>query len=416
MNNTSSLVFSIGMLIFDSMISVTLSLAIPDGPIGMYARNMKDIYLRSPEIPDDSWPPVPKTHFINLALLKSSAINFESSDLRFTIHGSVDDIFSDKDEIKYLEVFEGVSSGSRILFEGRPGSGKTTLLNKTSQDWANGTILPDIVLLVLVQLRVFIGKHDVTLADLLTLYCPPTMSVEDLCMGIYSNGGEGVCLVIDGLDEYKPASNRENFIYKLIKGTILPNAVVIVASRPAASQQFRRTVTRSVEVLGFRKEQICEYITDYYAEDNQKACQLIAYLDQHTNIKHACYIPLHIAMVTFLFDCDGLLPETETEIYEHFTLHTLIRAIKRTKESNPEECISLTTTSELPPQKLNVFNQVCRLAFEATVHSKQVFSQNEVRTIFTALSKSKEEESLGLITVDRRYARHGLEEIYSFCI
>ena len=74
--------------------------------------------------------------------------------LRQTIHGSVDDIMKDKDDIKYDEVFTEVEEGARLVFEGRPGCGKTTMMNKVSQDWANGKIFAS-SLLFLVHLRRF---------------------------------------------------------------------------------------------------------------------------------------------------------------------------------------------------------------------------------------------------------------------
>ena len=55
---------------------------------------------------------------------------------------------------------------------------------------------------------------------------------------------------------------------------------------------------------------------------------LRTYLEHHPNVMHMCYLPLHMAMVTYLYDVEGAsLPQTETEIYNHFTLSTLLRSI-----------------------------------------------------------------------------------------
>jgi len=51
-------------------------------------------------------------------------------------------------------------------------------------------------------------------------------------------------------------------------------------------------------------------------------------MDDQPHIKHTCYIPLHLAMLVYLKDSipnTTNLPETETEIYEQFIIHTLIR-------------------------------------------------------------------------------------------
>ena len=102
---------------------------------------MVSFYSHQPEVPEGAWPPVKKTQYINLALIKiEQMVDFSKEYLRDTIRGSIDDIMKDKDDIKYNEVFAELNDGARLLFEGRPGCGKTTMMNKVSQDWARGAI------------------------------------------------------------------------------------------------------------------------------------------------------------------------------------------------------------------------------------------------------------------------------------
>ncbi len=62
--------------------------------------------------------------------------------------------------------------------------------------------------------------------------------------------GLGFCFILDGLDEN---SNKA----QLIRKEVLPKAVVIVASRPAAASKFRSSsASRQVEIIGFLKDQI----------------------------------------------------------------------------------------------------------------------------------------------------------------
>ena len=69
--------------------------------------------------------------------------------------------------------------------------------------------------------------------------------------GEHSQPLMGLCFILDGLDEYRPNPKRNTFIFKLIKKLCLRNAVVIIASRPAASAQLRNSANKEVEVIGF---------------------------------------------------------------------------------------------------------------------------------------------------------------------
>jgi len=112
------------------------------------------------------------------------------------------------------------------------------------------------------------------------------VQVDEYGQEIEKSDGEGVCFALDGLDEYSNTNVHSDFICELIRGTKLPKSVVIVASRPAASHKFRRVAAKSIEVLGFLKPQIEEFVSDYYDKDEQKAQALKTYLDDHLNVLH----------------------------------------------------------------------------------------------------------------------------------
>ena len=322
-----------------------------------------------------------------------------------------------KREVDFSDVFlRQVAFGSRVLLEGRPGSGKSTLMNKISQDWAKGLIMNNVELLLLVPLRMFFGVSEIDLKQILGVFCPPVQA-ERLYTQICRTNGRGVCFAFDGLDEYSPANKKQDFVFEMIKGNQLTESVIIVASRPGASQKFRRKATSNIEVLGFLKPQIAAYVTEYY-ETEEEAQKLLAYLQMHPNIHHMCYLPLHAAMIACLFDRMGsLLPSTETEIYYHFTLYTLIRALLqllKKGDQHSEPCLQLTCFEQLQPVEFQVFTNICQLAFEATAQQKQTFTHDEVKDFFPANSGSDTENSLGLVTIDRHPLLYGPSNTYSY--
>ena len=286
-----------------------------------------------------------KVTFINLALLKAEKLTFSDDYTLMTIQRSADDIVSKKKKIGYNELFDSLDSGVRILVEGRPGCGKTTLMNKVSLDWANKKILKDISLLLLVPLRRFHNKPEVKLDDILQLY-----DTGHLCHAVgeevSNSGGKGVCIVFDGIDEYPQSLIPGNFVLEVLAGRMLPNSVVTASSRPAAAHDIRQYATQRVEVLGFLRPEIQQYIQEHYEGRDDKVKGLSTYLQHHPNIRPMCYLPLHLAMVVYLNDNleTGSLPHTETDIYNKFMLHTLLLNMRKLGMT----CSKLSDIKQLP--------------------------------------------------------------------
>ena len=173
--------------------------------------------------------------------------------------------------------------------------------------------------------------------------------MEAVCEYIEQHQGLGVCFILDGLDEYQPEVDEAvpNFVFQLIRGDVLPRAVVIVASRPAAVAMFTKVARRHVEVLGFFKQQIEEYINSYEFNSHLKLSTLKKYLVHHPNVHHMCYLPIQTAMICFLFDvCEDTLPNTETGIYTEFTKQTVLRALYRRQASRHKTVPSLGFTQK----------------------------------------------------------------------
>ena len=376
-------------------------------PLDKHRERLTDIYIAQPEVPEDTWPPVSINAYINLALIKQEGIDNAGEYARCTIRGDADDVFKDKESIQYKKAFGNIGSGVRLLIKGRPGSGKTTLVHKVSQDWARSELeFGNIRLLYLVHLRGFHSDPEIKLQGILKCYYDnDTDSTLDIVKYANKHSGLGLCFILDGLDEYLPKTNN-TYIHKLITKRELPRSMVIVASRPAAVADFRSTATRQIEVLGFLKQQICEYIKEYSFSSECKRSELHKYLDHHPNVHNMCYLPIHTAMVCFLCQVDRTLPETETGIYKDFTISFFIRTLRNDKKN-----IYIKSIESLPPSERESYLKICKLAFEMTVSSKQVMLHDDVDNFFDI---HKDKDCLGLITVDRAALRYGMQELYTF--
>ena len=396
---------------------------------------MAAYYLK--QVDDRAWPPVKSTNFINLALIKDQA------SWRKTVQKSVDDIVGQKTKISYQSMTGDHCIGTFTLLEGRPGSGKTVLMNKISCDWAKGEILKS-TLLIFIPLRRLGAEPDRKLATLLQVACSalPPSDVKKLVSHIEHTQGEGVVFAFDGFDEYVPVMHTVKVpkmkdlkvspntiklrwydvfrrkkayqvedLFEILSGKYLTKSTIFVTSRPAACIDFREHAKKRIEVLGFLKPQIIEYVNYYFGTDENKAQQLVAHLEHHPNLMHMAYLPLHCAMLAFLYEDDTILPETEIEFYRHFTLSTLLRSIRR-KQGTISTII--TSFDQLPHKEKVTFDKVCKLAFDATVNSKQVFTSADIESILPDKRARNDMSDLGLIVTDHYFMRYGLDDTYTF--
>ena len=354
---------------------------------------------------------------VNLKLIK----DIGSEDRHKEAIKSVDDVIGNKEELTYENIFKSETHQSFILITGRPGSGKTTLMSRISIDWAEKEIIPSEILF-LVHLRKLNLESDRSLATIITTACPNLEFHEDLLQflvdSIKKSDGHGFTFALDGLDEYVPVKQRKHkdFIFQLMKGKVLPQSVVIVTSRPAASEEVYGYADKKIEVIGFEKPQIHDYIYSYFQNNTKKAQKLIQHLEEHVNLLNACYLPIQCAMLSFIFDKDVTnLPVTETEFYKYFTITALLRCFHKDGFTK----MHIEDFSQLPLEYKCLLDKICELAFNATSLSKQIFKCTElVKGGLTALASdgkaSTDKDGLGLVVINCYISRYGHDETYTF--
>ena len=363
--------------------------------------------LMESEVPKDSWPPVGNSTFINLVVIKPSPI---SRCDYYTVRGDMDDILESKEVVEYEEVFREYREGALVLVEGRPGSGKTTLVHKVTRNWAIGrNVLQGVKMVFLITLRLLnFSKKDQSLLEVLEVFYGGEVLRKSVEHDLQESGGKGACFIIDGLDEYQHKNKKESVIYQLIDKKCLPFSMVVVASRPVATNELRRSCSRRVEVIGFTRSQIIDYVETYPFNKGvtDVLSKLKLYLDQHPNILHMCYLPVHAAMICFLFSqLEGNIPQTETQIYEQFTISTLLR-----QKTRKEEQQQLKSLNDLFGEEELQFRSICKLAFDMIMNSQQVVSQSDAQVSLSDATSSV----LGILTVEHTSRYYGLEHLYTF--
>ena len=359
----------------------------------------------------NTWPPLKLIDFVQLALVQQHK-RAQHIGLK-TIIRDIDEVCSEKTHVSVNNLFEKVDCGSLILLEGRPGSGKTTLMLEIACK-CRKEIFKHVKVVILVHLRQLSQTGDMYLSQLLQASCNRLSSEEINCLRsfIERNCGENVVFLFDGYDEYSWGMSEHNIVKKIVTREMFTKSVVVVSSRPAASVEFRKTATKYVEVVGFHKAQVFQYVNCFFENNQEKASSLIKHLESHPNLLNICYLPLHCAMLVFLAQEDSCLPNTETEFYHHFTLATMFRYSHKTGVYPS----SLNSFDELNKEDKQQLHKVCCLAYHATLESKQVFTEQEVKEICGVEIPSQQDAQCGLelLIVDRVFVLTGIKKTYSF--
>jgi len=148
-----------------------------------------------------------------------------------------------------------------ILIEGHPGIGKTTLAKEICLQWANNKLITSDKLVLLLMLR-DPNVQKITSIEELVKYTLTSKFTRPLMSYLNNTDGTGITIIIDGFDELSNELRNSSFFRELIEGEILPNARVVVTSRPSASTCLHQLVQKRIEVLGFEKSSKEQYVSE----------------------------------------------------------------------------------------------------------------------------------------------------------
>ncbi|XP_010892018.3 NLR family CARD domain-containing protein 3 [Esox lucius] len=247
-----------------------------------------------------------------------------------------------------------------VLTTGVPGIGNSVAVQKFMLDWAEERANFDLQFvfpfpfreLQSLRERNIKEKTDISMLEMLQTYHSETRSMDFL-----EEANCKVLFIMDGIDIYKGNLDFTNtpvvtdittplpldsLLVNLIRGSLLPHALLWLTGRRAATTQIPPEYIDSIyEIQGYSDEQKDEYLTIRYS-DKSLAEKIIRHTKNSPTIYNLCHIPFCCWMVAMVYergfrhdDDYGRHPPKITSFFIHYMIIQNNRKLEKYYGQNP---------------------------------------------------------------------------------
>ncbi|XP_032426069.1 NLR family CARD domain-containing protein 3-like [Xiphophorus hellerii] len=274
-----------------------------------------------------------------------------------------------------------------VMTKGVAGIGKTVLTQKFTLDWAEDKAHQNIQFIFPFTFRELnvLKEKRFSLVELVHHFFSET---KEICNFEHFQ----VLFIFDGLDESRLPLDFHNkkiltdatestsvdvLLTNLIRGKLLPSALLWITTRPAAANQIPpQCVDMVTEVRGFNDPQKEEYFRKR-VRDKEQASRIISHMKTSRSLHIMCHIPVFCWITaTVLEDVletreGGELPRTLTEMYIHFLV--VQTKVKKVKYDGGAE-----TDPHWSPESRKMIKSLAKLAFDQLQKGNLIFYESDL--------------------------------------
>ncbi|XP_062409246.1 NACHT, LRR and PYD domains-containing protein 12-like isoform X2 [Sardina pilchardus] len=277
-----------------------------------------------------------------------------------------------------------------VLTKGVAGIGKTVSVQKFILDWAEGTTNQEVHFIFPLPFRELnlMKEKKLSLVELIQVFFPEVNDPR-----ILTSSEHRVMFIFDGLDECRlPLDFRSNprccdatepvsvdvLLTNLIKGDLLPSALLWITTRPAAANQIPpKFVYQVTEIRGFNDPQKDEYFRKRISDENL-ASRTVTHLKSTRSLYILCHIPVFCWITATVVERTSesekvKMPRTLTQMYTHFLIVQTSIKQKYTERKETDE---------------EVIFQLGKLAFQQLEKGNLIFYEEDLRECGTDVTEA----------------------------
>ncbi|XP_076854882.1 NACHT, LRR and PYD domains-containing protein 3-like isoform X2 [Brachyhypopomus gauderio] len=292
--------------------------------------------------------------------------------------------------IKCSDIFRPLPGQDKVirtvLTKGVAGIGKTVSVQKFILDWSEGNVNQDVLFIFPLPFRELnlMKEKKLSLVELLHCFFPETCELKPTHYTYYK-----ILLIFDGLDECRlPLNFQDNeslwdltettsvdvLLTNLIKGNLLPSALLWITSRPAAASQIPpECIDQVTEVRGFSDPQKEEYFRKRI-RDQRLANRIITHIKSSRSLTIMCHIPVFCWIAATVLERmlseagSGEIPKTLTQMFTHFLIFHIKHKDRKYDQKSDTD----------PHQSRKHVLALGKLAFQQLERSNLIFYEDDL--------------------------------------